>query len=402
MPKYLFSKRDLASFLGAGALAAAAAPWTKVFAQNRRQVKIAKIEAFAVRSAVFVKASADDGAIGWGEAGHSGARMVARLINSDADKLLKNIDVFDAEPAWDRLFYEWDELGPGGIVSQALAGVDCALWDLRGRLLNQPVYALLGGAHRKRFPVYGSFSRDNGDGTYKSPEECAKLAQNLVAEGFKTLKVRLAIREENADPDPDPALPTLAAVRAAIGLSIGLYVDANNGYRPARAIRVGKALADECGVSVLEEPVAAYHYASMAQVSAALDIDIAAGEHEYTRWAFRDLILQGRPDVLNPDVSKLCGLTDARKVAALAEVFDLPIAVHNARPTLLSAAHAHFVASAQTATRPQEHPGQERLAHLWRYFDRRLTATDGFFAVPEGPGLGLAVDEAAVRKDAAD
>lgn len=370
------------------------------WAKERGQARLAKVEAFAVRSAVFVKVTADDGAFGWGEAGHSGGRHVAALINAEAGDLLKGADVFAAEPAWARLFYEWDELGPGGIASQAIAGVDCALWDLRGRLLNQPVCNLLGGAHRSRFPVYGSFSRDNGDGTYKSPQACAALAQELVAEGFQTLKVRLAIREENADPDPDPALPTLLAVRKAVGDGVTLYVDANNGYRPARAIRVGKALAQECGVTVLEEPVAAYHYHSMAQVAAALDLDIAAGEHEYTRWAFRDLILQGRPDVLNPDVSKLAGLSEARKVAALAEAFDLPIAVHNARPTLLSAAHAHFVASAHTATRPQEHPGRERLAQLWRYFDRRLSAENGFFSVPDGPGLGLEVDEAAVRKDA--
>lgn len=381
----------LAGLVGAGL----AAP---VWAKERRQARIAKVEAFAVPGAVFVKVSAEDGASGWGEAGHSGGAYVAALINAEAGKLLKGADVFAAEPAWARLFYEWDELGPGGVASQALAGIDCALWDLRGRLLDQPVYNLLGGAHRLRFPVYGSFSRDNGDGTYKSPEACAAQAQELAAEGFKTLKVRLAIREENADPDPDPALPVLRAVRKAVGDAVTLYVDANNGYRPAQAIRIGKALAAECGVTVLEEPVAAYHYPSLAQVAGALDLDIAAGEHEYTRWAFRDLILQGRPDVLNPDVSKLAGLSEARKVAALAEAFDLPIAVHNARPTLLSAAHAHFVASASTATRPQEHPGRERLAQLWRYFDRRLSAEGGFFSVPEGPGLGLNVDEAAVRK----
>lgn len=388
---------DRRTLLGVLAGLAVIAP---VLAKERGQVRVAKVEAFAVPGAVFVKVTANDGAFGWGEAGHSGGRYVAALINAEAGKLLAGADVFAAEPAWSRLFYEWDELGPGGIASQAIAGIDCALWDLRGKLLKQPVYNLLGGAHRLRFPVYGSFSRDNGDGSFKSPQECAALATTLVAEGFKTLKVRLAIREENTDPDPDPALPVLLAVRKAVGDSITLYVDANNGYRPARAIRVGKALTQECGVTVLEEPVAAYHYSSLARVADALDLDIAAGEHEYTRWAFRDLIQIGQPDVLNPDVSKLAGLSEARKVASLAEAFDLPIAVHNARPTLLTAAHAHFVASAFTATRPQEHPGRDRLAQLWRYFDRRLQAADGFFSVPEGAGLGLGVDEAAVRKDA--
>jgi L-alanine-DL-glutamate epimerase-like enolase superfamily enzyme len=370
------------------------------WARETGQVRIAKVEAFAVRSAIFVKVTGDDGSAGWGEAGHSGEEHVAALVNGVIDDLVRGMDVFAAEPVWARMFYELDEYGPGGLASQALAGVDCALWDLRGRLLQQPVHALLGGAFRTRFPVYGSFSRSAGDGKYHSDAHMAETAVQLVSEGFRVLKVRLAIREENADPQEDPAFSTVGAVRKAVGDGIELYVDANNGYRPARAIRVGRRLAEEFGVTVFEEPVAAYHYASMAQVSDALDIDIAAGEHEYTRWAFRDLILQGKPDVLNPDVSKLCGLTDALKVNALAEVFDLPIAVHNARPTLLSAAHAHYVAASQNATRHQEHPGRNRLAHLWEFFEERIEAKDGHVSVPPGPGLGLTPREDVIRKAA--
>lgn len=366
----------------------------------RRQVRIAKVEAFAVPRAVFVKVTADDGSFGWGEAGHSGGLHVARLINDTIDDLAENQDVFDHEPTWARIFYEIDELGPGGIASQALAGVDCALWDLRGRLLRQPVWALLGGRFRSSFPLYGSFSRDAGGGRYLSPDACGERAAALVEEGFRAIKVRLAIREENANPDPDPAIPTVAAVRKAIGPDIALYVDANNGYTAARAIQVGRRLQDEFGVSVFEEPVAAYQYPAMAQVADQLDLEVAAGEHEYTRWAFRDLILNGRPDVLNPDVSKLGGLTDGRKVAALSEVFDRPISVHNARPTLLTAAHAHFVASCQKAGRPQEHPGTRRLSELWQFFHNRLVPADGMLAVPDTPGLGLEVNEAAVRKAA--
>jgi L-alanine-DL-glutamate epimerase-like enolase superfamily enzyme len=369
-----------------------------VLANARKQVRIRNVEAFALPRAVFVKVTADDGSSGWGEAGHSGGMYVAKLINETIADLAKGQDPFDHEPTWAKIFYEIDELGPGGIASQALAGVDCAIWDLRGRLLGQPVWALLGGKFRSRFPVYGSFSRDAGSGRYLTPDECGARAAALVAEGFKAVKVRLAIREENADPDPDPVFPTVAAVRKAIGPDIALYVDANNGYRAARAIQVGKRLQGDFNVTVFEEPVAAYQYPSMAQVADALDLEIAAGEHEYTRWAFRDLILLGKPDVLNPDVSKLGGLTDARKVAALAEVFDKSISVHNARPTLLSAAHAHFVASCQGASRPQEHPGSRRLSELWQYFNNKLLPENGEFVVPDTPGLGLEVNEAAVRK----
>ena len=374
-------------------------PWRRRLDGERRQARVKEVVAYAVPDAIFVRVTADDGTSGWGEAGHDGGYLVQEVVHRELRPLVVGADVFDAEPVWARMFYEIDELGPGGLASQALAGVDCALWDLRGKLLGMPVWALLGGKFRSEFPLYGSFSIGSMR-RHLTPDQAAATAAGLVEQGFRAIKVRLGIREEFADPDPDPAFPTVAAVRRAIGDEIPLYVDANNGYRVARAIEVGRRLAGEWGVSVFEEPVAAYHYPSMARVADALDLAIAAGEHEYTRWAFRDLILNGRPDVLNPDVSKLAGLTDARKVAALAEAFDLPISVHNARPTLLTAAHMHFVASAQTATRPQEHPGNERLADLWRFFENRISQRDGILTVLDEPGLGLRVDEAAVRKAA--
>ncbi len=382
---------------GATALAGLAAIPFPVIAANQGRAKIKTIEAFAVPRAVFVKVIADDGTAGWGEAGHSGAKMVAKLINSEMAEYIAGDDVFGGEATWSKLFYEFDEMGPGGLVSQAIAGIDCALWDLRGRLLKQPVWALLGGKYRNDFPVYGSYSRDLGDGKYMTPDQAAARAIELVDEGFKHLKVRMAIREENVDPDPDPTFPTVAAVRKAVGDGITLYVDANNGYRPARAIEMGKRLYGELNVQVFEEPVAAHHYASMRQVSEAVDIAIAAGEHEYTPWAFRDLIMQGKPDLLNPDVSKLMGLTAALSVANMAEMFDVPISVHNARPTLLSAAHTHFVARARTADRPQEHPGAKRLSELWAFFENKMLPVNGRLAVPDGPGLGLEPKEAAIR-----
>jgi L-alanine-DL-glutamate epimerase-like enolase superfamily enzyme len=359
--------------------------------------KVADVEAFAVDGAVFVKVTADDGSAGWGEAGHSGESLVADLVRRVLKPLAIGQDVFSAEPVWSRMYFEADELGPGGIASQGLAGVDCALWDLRGKLLGVPVWALLGGKFRDRVPLYGSFSRDKAP----TPEKAAEKAAELVEQGFRAIKVRLAIREENQDPADDPARPLITAVRRAVGDDIALYVDANNGYSPSRAIEVGRMLHEELGVSVFEEPVAMHHYASLAQVADALPMAIAAGEHEYTRWQFRDLILLGKADVLNPDVSKLAGLTEAKKVAALAEAFDRPIVVHNARPTLLTAAHLHFVASCHSATRPQEHPGAGRLEHLWEFFENRLVPNpDGTIDVPNSPGLGLVVNEPRLREAA--
>ena len=398
-------RRTLLKSVAAGSVAFTAAvgsaqqAMTATLQPHRRQVKIARVEAFNLPSSTFVCVTADDGTTGWGEAGHDGGPITVKMITDEMARLAVGTDVFDAEPLWSKIYYETDEMGPGGIASQALAGIDCALWDLRGKLLGQPVWALLGGKYRSQFPLYGSFGIGQyGDGNQMTPREAAAKTEELLGEGFRAIKVRLGIREENADPDPDPAFPIVAAVRAAMGPDLPLYVDANNGYRVARAIEVGRRLAGDYNVSVFEEPVAAYHYASLGRVSdAANGLMIACGEHEFTPYAFRDLILHGRVHLLNPDVSKLSGITGGRKVAALAEAFDLPISVHNARPTLLTAAHAHYVAACQTATRIQEHPGNRRLEELWPFFHNRIGQEDGILVVPDTPGLGLEVNERAVR-----
>jgi L-alanine-DL-glutamate epimerase-like enolase superfamily enzyme len=368
--------------------------WSRRLDGELRQATVREVNAYAVPRAVFVQVVADDGTEGWGEAGHDGGPFTAALVTRELRPIVVGRDVFDAEATWAAMYFEADELGPSGLIAQAIAGVDCALWDLRGKLLGRPVCDLIGGRFRETVPLYGSFTR----GRYETPEAAAEKARELQAEGFRALKFRLNIREEGQDPLDDPAVPFMGAIRRAVGDGLPLYVDPNNGYSPSRAVRVGRRLADEFGVELVEEPVAAFQYPSLARVADALDIPVAGGEHEYTKWHFRDLILQGRVDVINPDVSKLAGLTEAKKVAALAEVFDTPISVHNARPTLLTAAHLHFVASSRMAHRLQEHPSRTRLRGLWDFFEDRFTVKpDGTIDVPTTPGLGLTPDARAIR-----
>ena len=142
-------RRVLAGMALAGAGLAAPLP---LLAANTGRARIAKVEAFAVPRAVFVKLTADDGTTGWGEAGHSGGKLVAQVIRSELASIYQGADVFDGDALWAKAYYEIDELGPGGLASQALAGVDCALWDLRGKLLGLPVWALLGGQGAGELP----------------------------------------------------------------------------------------------------------------------------------------------------------------------------------------------------------------------------------------------------------
>jgi L-alanine-DL-glutamate epimerase-like enolase superfamily enzyme len=380
--------------------AAIAVPWQATFAAALGQARIKAVRAYAIPKAVFVQVIADDGTEGWGEAGHEGGLHTARYINEHLDKVVEGSDPFASEATWLKMFHQADEMGVPGIAGYAISGIDNALWDLRGKLLGVPVYQLLGGKHHHKFDLYGSFSRDNGAGGFLTPIECAKRAEALVGSGFKTIKVRMAIREEGRDPADDPSLSVMREVRRAVGDTVDLYFDPNEGYSLKRALTIGRAVHDAVKIKVYESPVAAHQLDALAAISKAMpDVEIASGELLATRWQFRDLIVRGQVDVINVDAAVCGGLTEAKKIAALAEAYDRSIAPHNARPTLLTAAHLHFLASCSTAKRPQEHPGAQRLPELWDCFEEKLLpGPDATLEVPERPGIGLTVRTAHVVK----
>jgi L-alanine-DL-glutamate epimerase-like enolase superfamily enzyme len=385
---------------GASLVASAVFPWSQVIAKERGQIRISEVRAFAIPKAVFVQVIADDGTQGWGEAGHEGGLHTARYINEDLDQVVEGTDVFDSEPTWLKMFHHADEMGIPGIAGYALSGIDNALWDLRGKLLGVPTYQLLGGKFHSHFDLYGSFSRDNGQGGFLTPLECARRAEALVREGFKTIKVRMAIREEGRDPHLDPSLAVMRAVRKAVGEDIALYFDPNEGYSLKRALQIGRQVHEAVGIKVYESPVAAHQSDALAEIARALpELELASGERLATRWAFRDVMLRGEVDVINPDAAVCGGLSEAKKIAALAESFDRSIAPHNARPTLLTAAHLHFLASCRNADRPQEHPGAARLAQLWECFEERIVPNaNGSIEVPTRAGIGLTAIESRIRQ----
>ena len=388
------------SALTAGSLAAGAHASFLESSRELRQVEVTEVDAFYVGSALFVRVRTSEGVTGWGEADRCGAgpEVVSAIIEDFGEQQVVGRSVFETEPIWSDLYFRADDFGRGGLATAAISGIDMALWDVKGKLLEVPCYKLLGGSFRDEIPLYGSFSRDGGENT---PSDMARLAEGFVDAGFKAVKARMDIRQYNVDPVPDPTFPVVREIRAAIGDEVPLYVDANNGYSASRAVEVGKRLYEEFNVQVFEEPVGYTNYADHAEVSDALDgIQLAAGEHEYTRWQFRDLITRGQPDVINPDLLRAGGLTEGKKIAALAEAFDLPIAVHSTRPTLGTAAHLHFAASILNADRPQEHPGPDKATELWDLFENRLEPEGGTLSVPQEPGLGLKVRKGAIERAA--
>lgn len=336
---------------------------------------------------VFVRVRTDAGITGIGECSPMGAAVIAPLVHNVLRPKLIGADPFDTECLWDRMIFEPYKLGPHGALPEAIAGVDIALWDIKGKAVGLPVCKLIGGMYRDRVRVYFSYGWDRK----ASAADVARVMADKVEQGYTAVKIRMGWSPLCTDPRDDPSVALVRELRVAFGEQIEIMYDANNGYTPHRAIRLGREL-EELNTFHFEEPVAQFDYQGLAQVADALDIPVAAGEHEYTRWQFRDLITQGRVDIAQPDVVKCGGLTEAKRIAAVCQAYNKPITVHNTQPTIGTAASLHFAASTANCIYAQEYTGER--PELSRFFRNGLEFRDGYLMVPTSPGLGLELDEA--------
>ena len=363
--------------------------------------RIKDVKAYLFRKACFIQVETDAGVSGWGESDGANKKLTPAYLEAELKKYFIDRDPFDSEGLWHDAYLKGLETGVGGLHPGTLAGIDNALWDLKGKLLNMPTHKLLGGNGKDRIRVYASYGRDKGNYNYMSPTEMAKVAEGFAAQGYQAIKARMQIRQENVNPYPDDIYECVQAIRSAIGDDIQLYVDFNNGYTPAQASVMIQRLVEDFNVAAIEEPVFQQDYQGLAQVVRDARIPIMAGEHEYSKWMFKDLITQADVDLLNADVIKCGGLTECRKVAALAHAFGKQIMVHNAKPTLATAASIQLLASIPNGATFQEYAGKrlhQNYGPLYELFDNYFEFQDGYLKVPDTPGLGLIVNETEMRK----
>lgn len=356
------------------------------------QVKITAVKTYVFPKATFVRVETDAGVSGWGEADHDLPRLTAVVVEQLCAPHCIGKNPFDSGAIWQKIWFKGEDAGNTGLLPGALAGVDNALWDLKGRLLGMPVHQLLGSNGITRVRCYGSFGRVGGKDGLKTPAEMAATAAEFVEQGYKTVKARMQIRQLNVDPDPDVTYATVREVRRAIGDDIELFVDFNNGYTPAKAIDMALRLYGDFGIAAVEEPVSQFNYSGLAQVVAAVPVPVMAGEHEFNKWQVRDLITIGQVDAINADVIKCAGLSECLKVAHLAYAFDRPIMAHNARPTLACATTLHLLAAIPNAARVQEYGGMRPELGLNDLFLNPIVAKDGYIDIPQGPGVGMEPD----------
>jgi D-galactarolactone cycloisomerase len=286
------------------------------------------------RDAVVVKVTTAGGLVGWGEAHHGRAHTsVAKLIETTLKQLIAGMSADDVIGVWERMYrYQLASHGMGAGACLAMSGIDMALWDIRGKALEVPLYRLLGGS-RKAIPAYaGGVSLG-----YQAPQTLVEEARKSLDQGYKAIKLRVG-------DSPAKDVARLRAVRKAFGDAVVILSDANIGYRLEDARQVMPAM-DELGIGWLEEPFPAHDYRSYREAKSFGRTPLAAGENHYTRFEFDRVIEDAAITILQPDLSKTGGITEALRIAAMASAWKLPIHPHSSMTGLNHAATIHFLAA---------------------------------------------------------
>ena len=242
-----------------------------------------------------------------------------QVIDHGLKDLLVDQDPFDIERLWSAMFWRVRGYGRKGLAFCALSAVDIALWDLKAKALGLPLFKLL-GPFTDSIPIYGS-----GGWTNFTVDELIAETTGWVDQGIKRVKIKVGKDFGQSERED---IQRLEAVRRAVGDDVAIYVDANNGYYPKQAIYMAKEF-ERYQVGWFEEPVLADDIDGLARVAKSTSIPVATGEHEYTKYGFRELISRGGADIVQPDVGRVGGVTEWMKVAHLAHSFDLPIAPHS-------------------------------------------------------------------------
>lgn len=360
--------------------------------------RIAKIEHFLVPPRwLFVRVECDDGSVGWGEASLEGhAEAVAGALDAARDRLIGH-DADRIEDAW-QMLYRLGFYRGGPVLMSAISGIDMALWDLRGRALGVPVHDLLGGRVRDSIRVYAWIGGDR-------PADVAAAALARKAQGFDAIKMNGSEEMEwLASPSAvDAAVERLALVRET-GMDVG--IDFHGRVHKPVARRLVEALAP-LGPLFVEEVLLGEHPEALAQIAAQSTVPLAMGERLYSRWDFKPFFERALIDVAQPDLAHAGGISEGRRIAAMAEAYDVALAPHCPLGPLalaacfqVAATTPNFVIQEISLGIHYNQPDADLLTYLTN--PEVLTVTAGRVDVPRGPGLGVAVDEARVRDAARD
>lgn len=355
---------------------------------------------------IICRINTDEGIYGLGEAGVaivSGATAAYELLKDYATRII-GMNPLHHEVIWEKLYKDtfWAQ-GNGAIIMAAVSAIDTALWDIRGKHYDAPVYELLGGKQRSKLRTYASQLQFGwGGGTDKamlvSPEQYADVARVAVSEGYDAIKVDVLAMDEHGNWNqrdlkgllPDNILrlgyDRLKAMRDAIGPDVDIIVEMHSFTSAAPAIQFGRMI-EELGVLYYEEPVMPLNPKMMKQVADHVNIPLASGERIYWRWGYRPFLEDGSLSVIQPDICTCGGISEVKKICDMAHVYDVTVQIHVCGGPISTAAALHMEAAIPNFMIHELH----RYALLepnTRTCIHNYMPSKGRYTVPELPGLG--------------
>lgn len=332
------------------------------------------------RLTTLVLVHTDTGHIGHGSA-YSHPILTEIIIKQQLEPFLIGEDPQQIEELWQRMYGLTRWYGRKGVAMTALGAVDTALWDLKGQSLGKPVWAILGGQHG-RCPAYASAL------LWKQPEELAQEAAGFLDRGFRRMKMRIAR-------DPDYDREAVAAVRRAIGTEHDLMVDGSMRFSLAAAQEIGRFLADQ-NVFWFEEPFAPENHADFKALRGKVGVRLATGENEFGLQGFAQWIDDGLVDIVQPDVSRCGGISEAWKISTAAASRDIPVATHTWSDAVAIIANAHVVVAAPNGLTVEiDQTGNPFVDQL---LVEPLRVTEGQLLLTDAPGLGIKLDPNIVER----
>jgi galactonate dehydratase len=361
-------------------------------------MKIRSMEWFKVPPRwLFLKVTTEDGLVGWGEPVVEGrADTVATALDEMSDYLIGK-EAGNIEDLW-QVMYRGGFYRGGPILTSAISGIEQALWDIKGKRLQVPVYELLGGAVRNKMKVYVWIGGDR-------PSDTAAAAKEKVQAGYRALKMNGTEELDWIDSNRkvEMAVERIAAIREAVGYDIGIGIDFHGRVHKAMAKVLVKEL-EPYKPMFIEEPVLPENNEALAEISKHTSVPIATGERMYTRWGFKQLLAQGYADIIQPDLSHAGGIWEVRKIAAMAEAYDVAIAPHCPLGPIALASSLQLDFCTPNAFIQEQslgihyNQGSDLLDYL---ADPAIfNYADGYVMKLDKPGLGIEIDENKVREAA--
>lgn len=347
---------------------------------------------------VFLKIETDEGICGWGEPVLEGrAQTVATHVEELSDYLIGK-DPFLIEDHW-TVLYRGGFYRGGGVHMSAIAGIDQALWDIKGKALGVPVHQLLGGRLRENIRVYSWIGGDR-------PDDTAAAARAVAERGFRAVKMNGTEELQFVDSHDkiDAVLARVQAIRDAMGPHFGIAVDFHGRvHRPMAKVLMREL--EPFNLMFVEEPVLSEHTEALREIANLSHIPIALGERLFSRWDFKRVLSEGYADIIQPDPSHAGGITETRKIAAMAEAYDVALALHCPLGPIALAANLQIDAVSYNAFIQEQSLGihYNQTSDLLDYLKdpKVFSYADGVVRMPEGPGLGIEIDEEAVARQAA-